>query len=95
MATRIYYSEEAERTAKRQRLVSIIVFSVLGMAMGGILAMLFAPPAKKSRMEKLADEVGDGFKAGRDVTSDALKRLEQEYLNLRDQVDRIVNSVKN
>jgi hypothetical protein len=93
--TRIYYSEEAERIAKRQRMVSMIIFSAMGIGIGGLLALLFAPHRELTMREKFTDKVEDGLKSGRDVTGDALKRLEQEYQNLRDQVEKLVSNVKN
>jgi len=91
---RIYYSQEAERAAKRQRLLTIVVFMALGLGLGAEIALLFAPDEGEKTRRLISEAAQDGFRRGRDATSDALRQLEPEFPDLRKRVDELISSVK-
>jgi gas vesicle protein len=90
--SRIYYSEEAEQAAKRQQMMNIITFMLLGLGIGALVALMFAPNEGKKTREKLSDELSD--RVGFGSSDDALSRLEKQYNNLRDEVDKLVSSIR-
>lgn len=91
---RIYYSQEAERVAKRQRLLTIVIFMALGVGLGAVIALLFAPDEGEKTRRLISEAAQDGFRRGRDTTSDALRQLEPEFPDLRKRVDELISSVR-
>lgn len=94
MASRIYYSEAAERIAKRQKIIQVLLFMALGMTLGAIVALLFAPDEGEKTRKAIAGAMEDGFQRGREATRDALKQLEPEFPDLRDKVDGLLDKVR-
>jgi hypothetical protein len=43
MSDRIYYSESAQKIARRKQVLASLVFTAMGITIGTILALLFAP----------------------------------------------------
>lgn len=43
MPSRIYYSEEAKRTAQQRQIIGGLAMLLLGIAIGAAIALLFAP----------------------------------------------------
>lgn len=95
MPDRIYYSQEAERVARRQRIVSIVLFMALGLGLGAIIAILFAPDEGEKTRKLIADAVEDGFRRGVESVSDALGDLEPEFPDLRQRVDGLISNIRN
>lgn len=91
---RIYYSQEAERVAKRQRLLTMVIFMALGVGLGAVIALLFAPDEGEKTRRLISEAAQDGFRRGRDTTSDALRQLEPEFPDLRKRVDELISSVR-
>ncbi len=84
---RIYYSHDAEVQAMRDRAVLALFLLVFGLAVGGVLAVLFAPTSGKETRHELAKNVEDGLNTGRDTVEPVLKRLEEECAELRKHVE--------
>lgn len=91
---RVYYSAEAEAVARRERTVMTVVFLALGLGIGAVLALLFAPGAGSSTRQKISEALDEGYRRGRDATNDALKQLEPEFPDLRKKVDELVDKIK-
>jgi gas vesicle protein len=93
-APRIYYSDEAERVARRQQITNVLLFMALGMGIGAIVAILFAPDQGDKTRKAITHAMEDGYKRGRESTRDALKQLEPEFPNLREKVDGLMDKIK-
>jgi gas vesicle protein len=93
MANRIYYSEEAETRMKRQRLVSALLFTGLGIGIGSAVALLLAPNDGETTRELIADTLEEGFQRGRESTDEALRQLEQDVPDLRARVSELVGKI--
>ena len=75
MTDRIYYSREAERRANQEKVMAIALFLMLGLGIGAILAVLFAPKS------------GDAIRADlSDSLEDVVHSLEKEVADLRKRV---------
>lgn len=94
MPDRIYYSDEAERVAKRQQALYVLLFMVVGLAIGGVIAILFAPDEGAKTRRLITDALEDGYRRGRDSTMDALAQLEPEFPDLRQKVDGLLSSIR-
>jgi hypothetical protein len=88
--SRIYYSEKAEKTMKRQRFVDALMFTGLGIGIGSAVALLMAPNAGEKTRELITNTLEEGFQRGRESTDQALSQLEQEVPNLRGRVNGLV-----
>lgn len=91
MNERIYYSREAEQMVKRQQLLAVILFAVFGVGIGAALALLFAPSKGEETRRSLSHTFEGGVDAGREVTGDAVHRLEGELADLRKQFKQLVD----
>jgi|GEM_PF-285995 gas vesicle protein len=110
MASRTYYSEEAAERARKQQGAGAIVVLMLGLAIGAVIALLYAPrEGKKTRKmlsregkktrRSLSKELGSSLDSGREMADEALKdtvkALEEQYRALRGEMDKLLSSVKN
>jgi len=99
MSSRTYYSDEAERAAKTQQTVQIVMVLFFGLAIGAVVALLYAPKEGKKTRKMLGKELGSSLDSGRDladdVAKDAVKTLEDQYKALRSEMDKLLSSVKN
>ena len=80
---RIYYSHEAELQAKRDRILAVVLFLSLGLGIGAVLALLFAPGSGKEVREGLLGSLEESLDGSREVVN----RLEKELRELRSRVD--------
>lgn len=87
MSDRIYYSREAEISAKRERIVAMILFLLMGLGIGALLALLFAPESGQKTRKELGSSIEDRIDASRDATRKTIQRLEKDFNDLRDRVE--------
>ncbi len=66
---RKYYSSEARSQAMRERKMIAIIAMALGLAIGGIIALLFAPESGEELREDLGEYAEDALKSGRKTAS--------------------------
>jgi gas vesicle protein len=93
MSDRIYYSKETERVVKRQRIVNALTFTGLGIGLGALFALLFAPDEGEKTREMITDALEEGYRRGREATADALDQFDLEIPNLREKVDGMRDKV--
>jgi gas vesicle protein len=82
MNQRIYYSQEAEQRANREKTIAIVLFLALGVGIGALLALLFAPRSGGQIRQEIASTFEEGFDTGRDATTTAVQRLEKSFAEL-------------
>ncbi len=93
MSNRTYYSRDAQARAAREEGMSIVSFLAIGLAIGALIALLFAPKEGKELRQELGSNLQEGLNSGRDATTSALQRLEKEFAELRKQVDDRLNNM--
>jgi gas vesicle protein len=91
MNDRIYYSRRAEELVKRQQAVGAAIFLAVGLGIGLILALLFAPNVGEKTRKLIVDALEDGFKRGQEAILDATNQLEQEYPDLRQRIEGMLS----
>ena len=84
---RVYYSNEAENYAMRERTVLAMLFLTFGLAVGATLALLFAPSSGKIIRHDLVKNAETGFANGRDAVEPIVKRVEKEFVDLKKNVE--------
>ena len=75
---RVYYSHEAETHARRVMAAFTMLALMLGMGIGAMLALLFAPSSGKQVRQDLAQSIGEDWENGRDAVDPMVKRLEEK-----------------
>ena len=80
---RVYYSHDAEMYAMRRRALLTLVFLMFGLGIGAALALLFAPSSGKNTRKSIEG----GLKEGRDGVEAMVKRVEEEFDEVRKNVE--------
>jgi gas vesicle protein len=91
MSNRVYYSAEAEELMQRRSMVTALAMMVVGLGIGALIAMLFAPGEGEKTRRMVADAIEESYRRGRDATDDALSQLEKDIPNLRKRVDSMLS----
>jgi gas vesicle protein len=84
---RVYYSRDAEVQTLRKMTILALLFLTLGLGIGVAIALLFAPSSGKEVRHDLAQSVETGLKDGREAVEPLVKRVEEEYADLRKSVE--------
>ena len=84
---RIYYSHDAEMHAMRERAVHTLIFLTFGLAIGAVLALLFAPMSGRKARRDLGKSVEEGLQSGREAVEPMVKRAEKEFDELKKNVE--------
>ncbi len=87
MHDRMYYSKEAEQRGQRERLLMVIVFSLLGLAAGAVVMLLFAPRSGDETRQGIAEAVNDAVERSGEASQTAMKQLNDEIKDLRKRID--------
>ena len=93
MSERIYYSQEAEQQARRNKLVLVMMVAGLSVGIGAMISLLFAPQRGDKTREQLGEQVNNTVSKGREVAKTASKQIldngEKALNNLNDRVQAI------
>jgi gas vesicle protein len=84
---RVYYSRDAETQAKREMTALTLLALTVGLGIGTLLALLFAPSSGKKARHDLAQGIGKDWENGRDAVDPVVKRLEEKFGELLKQVE--------
>ncbi|GAB5493360.1 MAG: hypothetical protein Phog2KO_35750 [Phototrophicaceae bacterium] len=76
MSQRTYYSEEAKQQAQMKTTIIVAICIGLGVTMGTIIAMLFAPQSGEATREELSDASNSALNNLQSQVNDLRKRLE-------------------
>lgn len=87
MNDRIYYSREAEQMAAQQRTVLALIVMLLGLGLGAVVALLFAPRKGDEVRKEIANQAENFYENGRENTSKAFKELQKDFDKLRGDVE--------
>jgi gas vesicle protein len=88
---RVYYSHDAETQAKRETIALTTLALTLGLGIGALLALLFAPSSGKKARHDLGKSMGQDWENGRDAVDPLVKRLEEKFSELLKNVEERVN----
>ena len=87
MNERVYYSREAEEQAKRERTLLTLLFMALGVSIGAVVALMFAPRRGEELRSGLTHVLEGRVDSGRETTAALAKRLEGELNDFRKRVE--------
>jgi len=90
MRDRIYYSREAERQARQQTLVLGLVVLIMGLGIGLILALLFAPRSGDETRKELSESAEKAL----ENSSGAFDGLRKDFDKLRGEVEDKLSSIR-
>jgi gas vesicle protein len=94
MNYRIYYSREAEQLAQQRRTLVVLLAMALGSAIGGTIALLFAPKKGEDIRKNLVDHAGQAYDSSREATAKTLERLQKDFDALRRDVEERLTRVQ-
>ena len=87
MNDRIYYSKEAEDLAAQQRTILALVVMLLGLGLGAVVALLFAPRKGDDVRKDIAKNAETLYDSSRESTAKAFKDLQKDFDKLRGDVE--------
>jgi gas vesicle protein len=87
MNDRVYYSREGEQIAAQQRTVLALIVMLLGLGLGAIVALLFAPRKGDDIRKDIASHAETLYDSGRETTNKAFKELQKDFDKLRNDVE--------
>jgi gas vesicle protein len=93
MTNRIYYSQEAAEEAGRQRLFIVFVSFTLGMALGTLIMLFFAPKEGEQTRKQISEALEEGFERGRTAAEDALQDVEKDSPDLLEEIRRAIRNI--
>jgi gas vesicle protein len=91
---RTYYSHDAEMRAMGEKTKLAVLTLALGLGIGAVLAILFAPSSGQKTRDELASSVEDTVNTGRDAVAPIVKRVGEEISELRKTVEERVTHLK-
>jgi gas vesicle protein len=83
---RIYYSHDAQIHAMRIQASITLAFLTFGLAIGAVLALLFAPATGKTTRHDIVKGVEDGLQSGRERIKPMMKQAKKD---LSEQIEKI------
>jgi len=86
MSSRIQYSSQAERMAKRRGTMETLAFLTLGIGVGAAAALLIAPKDGNDTRDLVKNAMQEGYQRGRNAATHTLSQLEGELPDLRKRV---------
>ena len=92
MSNRIYYNREAEMQAMREKTIMAVVLTAVGLAIGAVFALLFAPAAGAKTREGIANTFEEGLRDGRSTVEPVIERLQHDIADLRTRLEDRINS---
>jgi len=93
MNDRIYYSKEAEDLAAQQRTILALVVMLLGLGLGAVVALLFAPRKGDDVRRDIAKNAEHLYDNSRESTAKTLKELQKDFDKLRGDVEERLKHV--
>lgn len=90
MNDRIYYSRKAEELMKRQQAAGAVIFLLVGLGIGLILALLFAPQVGEKTRSLIVEALEEGFRGGQEAILEATGQLEEEVPGLRQRLEGLL-----
>ncbi len=84
---RVYYSHNAEIHAVRDMTRLMALCLMVGLGIGAVIALLFAPTSGKKVRDDLTKTVEQGLKEGREAVEPVVKRVEKEFGELQKNVE--------
>ncbi|TVR21529.1 MAG: YtxH domain-containing protein [Anaerolineaceae bacterium] len=75
MNDRIYYSQEAEKQAKRERTVLALAAAIMGIGLGAVLALIFAPQSGDKTRQQIEQQAREWMDQGEDAAQQAVSKV--------------------
>ena len=72
---------------QRERAMAVLVFMGLGLVIGAVLALLFAPKRGEDVRNELSHSLNEILDSGREVTNKTLKNLQIDFGDLLKKVE--------
>ena len=86
-AERTYYSREAEMRVAREQLALTLMCVLLGLGIGSMLALMFAPTTGERMRRQLGHILENSVSGGRERIEPTVTQLEREFNDLRQKVE--------
>lgn len=90
---RIYYSQEAQQQAQREKLMMVMLVTGLSVSIGTLIALLFAPQSGNETRHQVGEQFDSVLSKARNVADTAMTRAREDTENLRDTVKDQLQSV--
>jgi gas vesicle protein len=93
MSNRVYYTQEAEMQANRERLVLAMIAMGFGVGLGSLLMLLFAPQAGVKTRNELGEQLGQSGEQVQRYIQQAGNNIREQVSKAQDEVEERVQSL--
>ena len=93
-SNRIYYSREAEMQANREKTITVLLFMAVGLGVGAVLALLFAPRSGQQIREDIGHVFEDRFGHVEKDVSSRFSRMEKDLSDLGKRIEERLNEIR-
>ncbi|MBL8119896.1 MAG: YtxH domain-containing protein, partial [Anaerolineae bacterium] len=80
--------------AQQQRTILALTVMILGLGIGAVIALLFAPRKGEDVRKELANQAEQALDSGRDATNKAINQLQKDFDRLRGDVEERLKHVQ-
>ena len=94
MNERMYYSREAEVQAQRERLAIAAIAALLGVGIGTLLALIFAPQSGEKTRRLLGQQVEQLATQGRETANQVAAEMRDNATRLRGDLEDRLQSAR-
>ena len=95
MSERRYYSQEAAERAERERIALALIVALMGVGLGTVIALMFAPQAGEKTRKQLGKQVSHVVSDGREAVSKVSDDVRSGASKVRDEVEDRMPSIRN
>ena len=92
---RMYYSQEAEEKARRQRTGLALAMLAIGVSLGSLVVLFFAPRSGDEMRQAFSEMAENAYSDGREATEQAIEGLQKDLDRLRKDIDERLKTVQN
>jgi gas vesicle protein len=90
MNDRMYYSREAEQRAQREKLILLLLVAGVGVTVGTLIALLFAPQAGDETREQVGEQLKEKVASGQQTAQTVGEQVRERADKLREELnDRV------
>ena len=92
--SRFHFGHDSEAHASRQMMMFTGLWLMVGLGVGAVMALLYAPASGKKTRRKLFRRMEEGLDSGQETIESVIDRLESEVEDLRETLEERIAKLR-